>query len=462
MNATENTELTGDQQKYLGELSEFLRIPSVSTLTTHKGDVRRAAEWVANNLRKSGIENVRLIETESPMGHPLVYGDWLHADGHGQPTVLIYGHFDVQPPDPLNEWKSPPFEPTLRDGNLFARGSADDKGQLYCHLKAVERLMQEGGGKLPVNVRFLIEGEEEVGGEGIEDYVKQHPGELTCDAVLISDNSMFSDGLPALDVGLRGMVYTEITVRGAEHDLHSGMYGGVAPNAINVLCHIIAQLKDLDGVIQVPGYYDDVQELTAEQRASWGALPFDEEELRTHEIGAKALAGETGYSALERIWARPTLDANGIIGGFTGEGAKTVIPAVAKGKVSMRLVPNQDPNKIWASFKEYVESLCPSYAEVDVQYIHGADPVLLPTNSVYMKAAVEALREVFGKEPVLMRSGGSIPIVSLFSSVLNAPSVLMGFGLPDDNLHAPNEKMKLANVFGGIEASVRYLKLLRR
>ncbi|MGA7730687.1 MAG: dipeptidase [Chloroflexia bacterium] len=460
MNATSSNELTGEQQRYLDELSEFLRIPSVSTLTENKGDVRRAAEWVAEDLRRSGVENVRLIETDGPMGHPLVYGDWLHAEG--QPTILIYGHYDVQPPDPLDEWKTPPFEPTLREGNLFARGSADDKGQVYCHMKAVERLMREGGGQLPVNVRFLIEGEEEVGGEGIEHYVKQHPDELTCDAVLISDNHMFADGLPAIDVGLRGMVYTEITVRGAAHDLHSGMYGGAAPNAINVLCHIVAQLKELDGTIKVPGFYSDVLELTSEQRSSWGALPFDDEEMREHEIGSKALTGEPGYSALERIWARPTLDANGIIGGFTGEGAKTVIPAVAKCKVSMRLVPNQEPNKIWESFKAYVESLCPPYAEVDVQYIHGADPVLLPTDSAYMKAAVDALRDVYGKEPVLMRSGGSIPIVSLFGNVLNAPCVLMGFGLPDDNLHAPNEKMKLANVFSGIEASARYLRLLRR
>jgi acetylornithine deacetylase/succinyl-diaminopimelate desuccinylase-like protein len=394
------------------------------------------------------------------MGHPLVYGDWLHAEG--QPTILIYGHYDVQPPDPLNEWKTPPFEPTLRDGNLFARGSADDKGQVYCHMKAVELLMKEGGGQLPVNVRFLIEGEEEVGGEGIEHYVKQNPDKLTCDAVLISDNHMFADGLPAIDVGLRGMVYTEITVRGAEHDLHSGMYGGAAPNAINVLAYIVSQLKNLDGVIQVPGFYSDVLELTTEQRASWGALPFDEEEMREHEIGSKALTGEPGYTALERIWARPTLDANGIIGGFTAEGAKTVIPAVAKCKVSMRLVPHQNPTKIWEAFESYVKSLCPAYAEVEVEYIHGADPVLLPTDSPYMKAAVDALAEVYGKEPILMRSGGSIPIVSLFSNVLNAPSVLMGFGLPDDNLHAPNEKMKLANVFSGIKASAHYLRLLHR
>ncbi|MEO8287635.1 MAG: dipeptidase [Chloroflexota bacterium] len=458
MSTTEDTGPGADRQRYLDELSEFLRIPSISTLSQNKGDVRRAAEWVADDLRRSGIENVRLVETHGPLGHPLVYGDWLHAEG--QPTILIYGHYDVQPPDPLNEWDTPPFEPSLRNGNLYARGSADDKGQLYIHMKAIERLMKESGGKLPVNVRFLIEGEEEVGGEGIEHYVNEHPELLTCDAVLISDNSMFTDGLPALDVGLRGMVYTELTVRGAAHDLHSGMYGGVAPNAINILCHIVAKLKDEQGVIQVPGFYDSVRPLTEQERSQWGSLPFDEDVMREHEIGAKELMGEPGYSALERVWARPTLDANGIIGGFTGEGAKTVIPAIAKCKISMRLVPDQDPDTIWQSFKAYVESVCPSYATVDVTLIHYAEPVLLPTDTPYMTSAVAALKEVFGKDPVLMRSGGSIPIVSLFSKVLGAPSVLMGFGLPDDNLHAPNEKMKLDNVFKGIDASTLFMRKL--
>ncbi len=459
MSANSDNHLTSDRQRYLDELSEFLRIPSISTLSEHKGDVRRAAEWVASDLRRSGIEHVQLIETHGPMQHPLVYGDWLHAEG--QPTIIIYGHYDVQPPDPLNEWHSPPFEPTLREGNLFARGSVDDKGQIFAHLKSVERLMKEDG-KLPVNVRFLVEGEEEVGGEGIEFYVKEHPRELSCDAVLISDTDLFADGLPAITVGLRGMVYTEITVRGAAHDLHSGMYGGVAPNAINILCQIVAKLKNELGVIQVPGYYDGVRPLTEEERSQWGSLPFSEDELRDHEIGAIDLMGEPGYSALERMWARPTLDANGIIGGFTGEGAKTVIPAVAKCKVSMRLVPDQDPEAISKAFKAFVESLCPHYASVEVSEIHHAEPVLLPSDTPYVKAATAALKEVFGKEPVLMRSGGSIPIVSLFSKVLGAPSVLMGFGLPDDNPHAPNEKMKLENVFNGIDASTLYLRMLAR
>lgn len=456
----QSSNLGPEEQRYLDELSDFLRIPSISTLSEHKGDVQRAAQWVADDLRRSGMENVRVIETHGAQGHPLVYADWLHANG--QPTILVYGHYDVQPPDPLDEWETPPFKPSLRNGNLYARGSADDKGQVYVHLKAVERLMKEGGGKLPINVRFLIEGEEEVGGEGIEEYVKVHPDELKCDSVLISDSSMFAEGLPAISVGLRGMVYTEITVRGAGHDLHSGMYGGVAPNAINVLCYIVAKLKDEEGVIQVPGFYDSVRPLTEQERSQWAALPFSEEELREHEIGAKELTGEPGYSALERVWARPTLDANGIIGGFTGEGAKTVIPAVAKCKISMRLVPDQEPDKIAQAFKAYVESICPAYASVQVEVIHTAEAVLLPTDTPYMKAAVEALQEVFGKEPVLMRSGGSIPIVSLFSKTLGAPCVLMGFGLPDDNLHAPNEKMKLDNVFKGIEASAKYMGMLRR
>ena len=448
------------RERYLRELNDFISIPSVSTLSEHKEDVLRAAEWVRGDLNCSGIENARLIETESPLGHPLVYADWLHAPG--QPTILIYGHYDVQPPDPLDEWKSPPFEPTVRDGNLYARGAADDKGQLYVHLKAIEMLMRHNDSKLPINVKFLIEGEEEVGGEGIERYVKAHADELKCDAVLISDSHMFAEGQPAIDVGLRGMVYAELAVQGAAHDLHSGLYGGAVPNAINALCHIVAGLKDREGRIQVPGFYDDVRPVTPEEREEWAGLPFDEEEFRRHEVGSPALTGEPGFSVLERIGARPTLDANGIWGGFTGEGAKTVIPAVARCKISMRLVPDQEPQKIWEAFRRYVEELCSPYATVEVKYIHGAEPVLLSTDSPYMQKASEALGEVFGKRAVFVRGGGSIPIVSLFGKVLNAPSVLMGFGLPDDNLHAPNEKMKLENIFRGIRAAARYLEMLRR
>ena len=449
--------LNDEQQRYLNELTDFLRIPSISTLSDHRDDIRRAAEWVAADLRRSGLDNVRVIDTE---GHPLVYADWLHAPG--QPIVMIYGHYDVQPPDPLDEWLSPPFEPTLRNGNLYARGSADDKGQVFVHLKAIERLMREGNGTLPVNVRFLIEGEEEVGGEAIEAYVKQNPDELACDAVVISDSHMFADGLPSIVAGLRGMVYAELTVQGASHDLHSGMYGGVAPNPIHALAHIVAKLKDEEGVIQVPGFYGSVRTLTEQQRSQWAALPFNEDEMREHEIGSAMLTGEPGFSALERTWARPTLDANGIIGGFTGEGAKTVIPAVARCKISMRLVPDQEPDAIWQAFREYVEKICPPWATVRVELIHYAEPVLLQTDTPYMQAAMAALKDVFGREPVVTGGGGSIPIVSLFSKVLDAPSILMGFGLPDDNLHAPNEKMKLDNVFRGIDVAARYLRLLAR
>jgi acetylornithine deacetylase/succinyl-diaminopimelate desuccinylase-like protein len=448
--------LSTDQQRYLNELSNFLRIPSISTLSEHKGDVQRAAQWVAGDLKRSGMENVHVILTA---GHPLVYAEWLHAPG--QPTVLIYGHYDVQPPDPLNEWQTPPFEPSLRNGVLYARGSSDDKGQLFVHLKSVEKLMKEQG-SLPVNVRFLIEGEEEVGGEGIEEYVKTHAGELECDAVLISDGSMFSEDLPALDVGLRGMAYTEITVTGASHDLHSGIYGGAVPNAINTLCHIVAKLKDEEGRILIPGFYDDVRPISETERKQWASLPFDEEQYRKDEVGSPALTGEPGYSVLERTWARPTLDANGIIGGFTGEGAKTVIPSVARCKISMRLVPDQQPTKIAEAFRRYVQEICPPYATVDFDLIHTAEPVLLPTDTPYMQAAVQALGETFGKEPIFARTGGSIPIVSLFSKVLGVPSILMGFGLPDDNLHAPNEKMKFDNVLKGIGASARYMELLKR
>lgn len=456
---TADDAVSPENQRYVEELSEFLRIPSVSTLSEHKGDVRLAAQWVANDLVRSGMENVRLIETHGPQGHPLVYGDWLHAPG--QPTLLFYGHYDVQPPDPLDEWTTPPFAPSIHHGNIYARGASDDKGQVFIHLKAIEQLMRENG-KLPINARFLIEGEEEVGGEGIEQYVKEHAGELKCDAVLISDSDMFADGLPAVTVGLRGMVYTEITVKSAEHDLHSGMYGGAAPNAINALCQIVARLKDAQGRIQVPGFYDDVREISAQERKQWAGLPFDEEEFRKKEVGSPGLMGELDFSVLERVWARPTLDANGITGGFTGEGAKTVIPAAARCKISMRLVPDQQPAKIAEAFTRYVQQLCPSYVTVDVNVVHTAEPVLLPTDSPFMKAATEALKEVFGKETIFTRSGGSIPIVSLFSKVLGVPSVLMGFGLPDDNLHAPNEKMKLDNVFKGIQVCARYIQLLKK
>ncbi|HEX4580756.1 MAG TPA: dipeptidase, partial [Acidobacteriaceae bacterium] len=397
-----------NQGRFLEELKGLLRIPSISTLPEHNGDTRRAAETLAAEMRRIGLEKVRLIETGTDSnggggkaGHPLVYGEWLHAAG--KPTVLCYGHYDVQPPDPLDEWLTPPFEPAERNGNLFARGAVDDKGQMYMHLKALESLFETdrngaGGGKLPVNVRVIVEGEEEVGGEGIANFVREHPEELKADFALVSDTEMFAPELPTLCVGLRGMIYTEIEVRGAKTDLHSGMYGGAAPNPFVALAHIIAGLKDREGKILIPGFYDDVEVPSAEEKAAWKRLPFDEEHYRATEVGSPVLTGEAGYSVLERTWARPTLDVHGMPGGFTGAGAKTVIPARAVAKVSMRLVPAMTPKKTFAQYKSFVESLTPKGVTVEVRLIHSADPLVIRTDNPYVTAAEAAMREVFGRE----------------------------------------------------------------
>jgi acetylornithine deacetylase/succinyl-diaminopimelate desuccinylase-like protein len=398
------------------------------------------------------MENVHLIETS---GHPLVYADWLHAAG--KPTVLVYGHYDVQPPDPLDEWLSPPFEPTIRDGNIYARGAVDDKGQVVAQLKALESLMAANG-KLPLNVRVLLEGEEEVGGEGIAKFVASKPPELKADFALVSDTELFAPGLPTLCVGLRGMIYTELEVKSSRTDLHSGMYGGAAPNAFVSLVHILAKLKDENGHILIPGFYDDVIPPSAEELAAWKSLPFDEEKYRVDEVGSKQLVGESGYSVMERTWARPTVEVHGIPGGFTGTGAKTVIPAKATAKVSMRLVPGMTPAKAFALYKSYVEKIAPKEVDVDVRLIHSGDPCLIPVNNKYVKAATRALHEVWGKDTVFIRSGGSIPIVGDFDRHLGLPSVMMGFGLPDDNLHAPNEKFHLKNFELGIVSLIRFME----
>ena len=449
-----------NQARFLDELKNLLRIPSISTLPEHNGDTRRAAETLAAEMKRIGLEHVHLIETVhgGAAGHPLVYGDWLHAAG--KPTVLCYGHYDVQPPDPLDEWLTPPFEPTERDGNLYARGAVDDKGQMYMHLKALESLFQAGTGKLPVNVRVILEGEEEVGGEGIANFVREHPEELKADFALVSDTEMFAPELPTLCVGLRGMIYTEIEVRGAKVDLHSGMYGGAAPNPFVALAQIIAGLKDREGRILIPGFYDDVEAPSAEEKAAWKRLPFDEEHYRKTEVGSSVLTGEAGYSVLERTWARPTLDVHGMPGGFTGVGAKTVIPARATAKVSMRLVPAMTPKRAFAQYKAYVESLTPKGVTVEVRMIHFADPLVIRTDNPYVTAAEAAMREVFGKETVFVRGGGSIPIVGDIERHLKIPAVMMGFGLPDDNLHAPNEKFHIANFHRGIESIIRMLELV--
>jgi acetylornithine deacetylase/succinyl-diaminopimelate desuccinylase-like protein len=438
--------------RFLEELKSLLRIPSISTLPEHNGDCRRAAELLAADLKKFGMENVRLIETA---GHPLVYADWLHAAG--KPTALMYGHYDVQPPDPLDEWVSPPFEPTERDGNLYARGAVDDKGQVVAQMKALESLIA-GNGSLPINVHVLLEGEEEVGGEGIASYVASKPVGLKADFALVSDTELFAPGLPTLCVGLRGMIYTELEVRGSRTDLHSGMYGGAAPNPFISLAQILAKLKDEHGHILIPGFYDDIIPPSPEELAAWQSLPFDEEQYRIHEVGARELVGEAGYSVLERTWARPTLDVHGIPGGFTGAGAKTVIPAKALAKVSMRLVPGMTPVKAFALYKNYVEKIAPAEVDVEVRLIHSGDPCLIPVDNPYIKAATRALKEVWGEETVFIRSGGSIPIVGDFARHLGLPSVMMGFGLPDDNLHAPNEKFNLKNFALGIESLIRFLE----
>ena len=436
-----------------------------------------------DGLRKAGLENVQLIETSvraadwnssaalpnakkaQRTGHPLVYGDWLKA-GAGKPTVLLYGHYDVQPAEPLAEWKSPPFEPEERDGNLYARGAVDDKGQMWMHVKALESLLRasaagsEGLGSLPVNVRVIVEGEEEVGGEGIAAFVREHPKTLQADCALVSDTEMFAPGLPTLCVGLRGMIYTELAVQGARTDLHSGMYGGAAPNPFVALAQMIAKLKREDGRIAIPGFYDDIEEPSSEELKAWRSLPFDEEAYREHEVGSPELTGEPMFSVLERTWARPTMDVHGMPGGFTGEGAKTVIPAKAVAKISFRLVPGMLPGETFDKYKAFVEEIVPAGVTAEVRLIHSGEPIVVSTENKFVRAATDAMAEVFGKETVFVRGGGSIPIVGDFVRELGIPAVLMGFGLPDDNLHAPNEKFNLGNFHKGIESVVRFLALV--
>lgn len=442
------------EDRFLEDLKGWLRIPSISTLPEHVGDVQQAAEYAADQLRRIGFEQVQVIPTK---GHPLVYGEWLKAPG--RPTLLIYGHYDVQPVDPLALWESPPFEPTIRGGNLYARGAADDKGQTMLVFKALESLMTVNG-TLPVNVRVLIEGEEEAGGESIEQYVRAYPDRLQCDTAFICDTGMPSPELPALIYGLRGIVYTEIEARGANRDLHSGMYGGVAPNPLHALALIIAGLKDAEGHIHIPGLYDHVRQPTAEEEAFWREDPLHTEEALLEEMGVPQLVGENEYPALERLGARPTLEVHGIVGGFTGEGAKTVIPAEAKAKISLRLPPDVSSEEAFALFERRVHELAPPGVQITVRNIHGGESVLVPVDTAPMRAAAAALQEVYGREPVFLREGGSIPIAALFYTVLNVPVVMMGFGLPDDNLHAPNEKYSISQFYKGIRTVASFLQRL--
>lgn len=443
-----------NRQVFLDGLQAFLRIPSISTLSEHKSDIRRAAEFVRHEFQASGLQTVELIEGE---GNPLVYAEWTGAPG--KPTLLLYGHYDVQPPDPLDEWKSPPFEPAIRGDDIFARGSSDDKGQTYILMKAVEGLLKTKG-RLPVNVKFLIEGEEETGGEHIEAYVASKPARIKADAAVICDTEMFAPELPTICVGLRGIVYTELHVQGADHDLHSGVYGGAAPNPLQAIAEILTALKDRDGHIRIPGFYDRMTTPSSKEREAWARLPFNEREYTEKEMGAKELVGEPEVPLLERLWARPTLEVHGIRGGFTGEGAKTVIPARAVAKISTRLVADQLPDEASAQLKDAVRLACPKGVTAELKIIHSAAPSLVNPDNRFIRAAADAMREVFGKETVYIRSGGSIPIVGLFDQYLGIPSVMMGFGLPDDNLHAPNEKFHLPNFYRGIEAVAHYLEKL--
>lgn len=444
-----------NQQRFLGELKDLLRIPSVSTAPEHKDDVRRAADFVANDLRRIGMENVEVIPTK---GHPLIYADWLHAPG--KPTVLCYAHYDVQPAEPLNEWITPPFEPTERNQNIYARGAVDDKGQLWMELKAVEALMKGHGGKLPLNVKFIIEGEEEVGGESIAAYLRSEKAKLKADFALVCDTELFAPNLPTLCVGLRGLIYTEIEAKGAMVDLHSGMYGGVAPNPFFALIEVISKLKDAKGRILIPGFYKGMKAPTKAELKAWKRLPFKEEHYRKTEVGSKVLTGEPGYPVLYRTWARPTLEVHGMPGGFVAAGAKTVIPAKASAKVSMRLVPNQNPDDVLKKYTKFVKKLTPKGIELNVKVYSKGPACVVDTNNRFIKVATEALHEIFKKDTVFIRSGGSIPVVTDFQEALKIPSVMMGFGLPDDNLHAPNEKFHIPNFYRGIESIIRFFEKL--
>ncbi len=440
-----------NKERYVSELVEFLEIPSISSLSEHNEDTLSCANWVVDHIKSIGIENAQLVTTP---GHPIVYAEWLEA-GENAPTILIYGHYDVQPVDPIELWTTKPFEPTIRDGKIYARGASDDKGQVLVHLKAIEALFKTYG-KLPVNIKLMIEGEEEAGSSNLETFIENNKEMLKCDTVLVSDTEWFADGLPSICYSLRGISFVEIKVTGPNRDLHSGTFGGAVDNPINVLAWMISQLKDRYGRITIPGFYDDVVDLTIEEREGFKELPFNLEEYKK-DLDVKELHGEIGYTTLERTWARPSLDLNGIKGGFIGEGAKTVLPSEASAKISMRLVANQTADDITKKILDYLVKLAPPTVKVEVNELHGGNPVLVKRDGKAISTAMEALEMAFGQKPVFMREGGSIPIVEKFESVLNAPTVLMGLGLPGDNIHSPNENFDLKNYIGGVAASAAFL-----
>ena len=435
---------------HLKELNDFLRIPSISSLSEHKQDMQVAASWLAAAMKRINLENISIDETG---GHPVVYADWLHAPG--KPTILFYGHYDVQPVDPLNLWETPPFEPTVRDNKLFARGSSDDKGQVFMHLKAIEALFALEG-TLPVNVKFIIEGEEEIGSPNLPPYVEKNKEKLAADLILISDTSLYAPGKPAVCYGLRGLTGIQIDVRGAKGDLHSGLYGGGVQNAIHALAEILASFRDEHGTIQVEGFYDNVRPLSEEERQAFRDLNFDEEALK-EEVGVKQLFGEKGYSYLEQTWARPTLEINGVFGGFSGEGIKTVLPAEAGAKITCRLVPDQDPDEIVALLKAHVEKHKPAGVDITISEFDKGAPYITPFDHPVIQAAGRSYEHVYEVPTAFIRGGGSIPIVAAFDQILALPVVLMGFGLTSENFHAPNEHFHLENFDKGLRVLGDYL-----
>ncbi len=434
------------RDRYVEELKSLLAIPSISALPEHREDVKRCADWCAAEMRRVGLQNVRLMDTA---GFPVVYGDWLGAEG--APTILFYGHYDVQPVDPLDLWESPPFEATIRDGEIYARGSADDKGQVFMHLKAIEAHLKQRG-RLPVNLKVILEGEEEVGSEHLDDFIRAQKSNLKADVVVISDSAMFARGIPSICYGLRGLVYFQIDVRGSSTDLHSGIFGGAVANPAFVLAQMIAQMKDRGGRVKIPGFYDDVRPLQEAERQAWASLPFNEKHYKKA-IGVPRLFGESDYTTLERTWARPTLEVNGLLSGFTGPGAKTVLPAVSMAKISMRLVPDQDPDRIAGLFEAFASKIAPKTVELKITRMHGGKPWMASFENPFVQAAGRAIEKGFGQRPVFTREGGSIPVVATFQEELGLPSVLFGVGLPDENAHAPNEKLDLSNFHNGVIAS---------
>lgn len=449
-----NEYIEANRDRFLEELFELLRIPSVSADPQYKDDVRRAAEVVKQRLIEAGADNVEVCETA---GHPIVYGDKI-VDSN-RPTILVYGHYDVQPADPIELWTSPPFEPVIRDGSIFARGSADDKGQVYMHIKAFEAMMQTD--TLDCNVKFMIEGEEEVGSDNLALFIQENKPRLEADIVLVSDTSIIANDIPSISVGLRGLSYVEVEVTGPNRDLHSGVYGGAVGNPINILAKMIASMTDENNHITIPGFYDKVLTVSDEERAEMAKIPFSQEEYQ-NELQIGESYGEKGYSVLEQTSIRPTLDVNGIWGGYTGEGAKTVLPGKAFAKISMRLVPDQKTDEITELFKKHFESIAPPAVKVEVRPHHGGQPAVIPTNFPAYQAASQAMVDTFGKKPIPQRGGGSIPIVALFEETLGLKTILMGFGLDTDDIHSPDEHYGVFNYFKGIETIPRFFHHLAR